>query len=109
VIATVCNGFAVQLKELPVQARMQEMKLGVFFCKKWTFPPQNETKLNQTFLWDAGLIFYFTFYLFGGVCTHPTHPPVYGPAVGSLAFLDCCISLNRGCIFYGNSSCKYFY
>ena len=26
-------------------------------------------------------IFYFTFYLFGGgVRTHPTHPPAYGPA-----------------------------
>ena len=23
---------------------------GVFFVKKWTFPPQNETKLNQTLL-----------------------------------------------------------
>jgi len=38
VIATVCNGFAVQLKELPVQARMQEMKLGVFFVKSGPFP-----------------------------------------------------------------------
>jgi len=28
---------------------------------------------------DAGLIFYFTFYLFGGLRTHPTHPPAYGP------------------------------
>jgi len=43
---------------------------GVFFCKKWTFPPQNETKLM------LDLFFYFTFYLFGGggVRTHPTHP-----------------------------------
>ena len=33
---------------------------GLFFVKKWTFPP---TKWNET---DARLIFYFTFYLFGG-------------------------------------------
>jgi len=36
--------------------------------------PQNETKRNQTLLCNsAGLIFYFTFYLLGGVRTHPTH------------------------------------
>jgi len=37
----------------------------VLFVKKWTLLPQNETKLNQT------LLFYFTFYLFGGVRTPP--------------------------------------
>jgi len=52
---------------------VQEMKWGeVLFVKKWTLPPQNEMKLNQT------LLFYFTFYLLGGVRTHPTHPPDYG-------------------------------
>jgi len=45
------------------------VKAGVFFCKKkWTFPPENETKLM------LDLFFYFKFYLFVGmgVRTHPT-------------------------------------
>jgi len=46
---------------------------GVFFCKKWTFPPQNETKL----MLDLFFILHFTY--LGGVHTHPTHPPAYGP------------------------------
>jgi len=33
------------------QACRQEIKWrGCFFVNKWTFPPQNETKLNQTLL-----------------------------------------------------------
>ena len=32
------------------QARREEMKWGV--VKKWTFPPRNETKLNQTLLFN---------------------------------------------------------
>jgi len=48
--------------------------VGVFCKKKWTLPPQNETKLNQT------LLFYFTFYLFGGAYS-PNAPPAYGHAV----------------------------
>jgi len=40
--------------------------MGGVFVKKWTFPPQNETKLMLE------LFFYFTFYLFG-----VAHPPVY--------------------------------
>jgi len=47
-----------------------------FFVKKVDLSP---TKWNET---DAGLIFYFTFYLFGGLHTHPMHPPAYRP--GSL-------------------------
>jgi len=77
----------------PMQAHRQNIKWGegVFCRKKWTFPPQNEMKLNQTLLCNfAGLIFYFTFYLFGGgVRTHPTYPlptgtpPAYGHALWS--------------------------
>ena len=52
---------------------------GVFLCKKWTFPP---TKWNET---DAGLIFYFTFYLFAYAPNAPL-PPAYGPAYS--AFKD---------------------
>jgi len=44
----------------------------VLFVKKWTLPSQNETKLNQTFL------FYFTFYLFGWGAYAPNAPPAYG-------------------------------
>jgi len=47
----------------------KEMKWGCFFVKKKV--GLSPTKCNET---DAGLIFYFTFYLFGeGVRTHPTH------------------------------------
>jgi len=38
---------------------VQEMKwLGVLFVKKWTVPPQNETKMNQTLLF----ILHFTYW-----------------------------------------------
>jgi len=46
---------------------------GCFFCKKWTFPPQNETKL----MLDLFIILHFTYL---GVHTHPTHTPAYAPA-----------------------------
>jgi len=36
---------------------------------------QNETKPI------LDLIFYFTFYLFGEVCTHRTHPTAHGPEI----------------------------
>ena len=36
---------------------------------------------NSDYALGAGLIFYFTFYIFGvGMRTYPTHPPAYGPA-----------------------------
>ena len=44
---------------------------GVFFCKKWTFPQRRVHYVQYQY-------FYFTFYLFGGVCTQRT-PPAYGP------------------------------
>ena len=40
---------------------------GVFFVKKWTFLPQNETKL----MLDLFFILHFTYL---GVRTHPTNP-----------------------------------
>jgi len=41
---------ATHLGRMP-QTRMQEIKwVGCFCKKKWTLPPQNETKLNQTLL-----------------------------------------------------------
>jgi len=42
----------------------------VVFVKKWTFPPQSETKL----MLDLFFILHFTY--LGGVRTHPTHPPL---------------------------------
>jgi len=51
------------------------MRASVFFVKKsGPFPPQNEIKIN------AGLIFYFTFYLFGGAYA-PNAPPSLRAAV----------------------------
>jgi len=47
---------------------MQEMKLGVFFCKKWTYPPQNETKLNQTFLLGMLDLFFILHFTYLGEC-----------------------------------------
>jgi len=45
------------MNELTIPGRRQEMKLGGAFCKKkWTLPPQNETKLNQTLLFYILLI-----------------------------------------------------
>jgi len=57
---------------------VQEIKWwGVLFVKKWTSPPQNETKLNQTLLF----ILNFTYL---GVRTYPTHPPpAYGHAISN--------------------------
>ena len=46
------------------QARTQEMKWGVVFVKKYTFPPHNETKL----MLDLFFILHFTYL---GVRTHP--------------------------------------
>ena len=46
----------------------KEMKC--FFVKKWTFPPQNETKL----MLDLFFILLFT-YLGGGVAYAPNAPP----------------------------------
>jgi len=46
----------------------KEMKWGGVFCKKWTFLPQNETKL----MLDLFFILHFTYL---GVRTHPTNPP----------------------------------
>jgi len=45
---------------------------GVFFVKSGPF-------LNAGCIMHSISIFYFTFYLFGGVRTHPTHPPCLGP------------------------------
>ena len=46
---------------------------GVFFEKSGPF-------LNAGCIMYSISIFYYTFYLFGGgVRTHPTHPPAYGP------------------------------
>ena len=39
--------------------------MGVFFCKKWTFPQRRVHHVQYQ---------YFLFYLFEGVRTHPTHP-----------------------------------
>jgi len=60
-----------EIKNVKKQACRQEMKWGgVFFCKKkWTLPPQNETKLNQT------LFFNFTFYSLGRGAYAPNAPP----------------------------------
>ena len=57
------------------------------FVKKWTFSPQNETKLYQTLPcnYDSNQLFTINdlHSLIWGVRTHPTHPP---PAYG-LGFL----------------------
>jgi len=86
------------------------MKWGVFFCKKVGLSP---TKWNEI---DAGLIFYFTFYLFGGrgVRTHPTHPPTYGPgflldkgraAVARVAAAKCRSIVERRQCWWWTSDC----
>ena len=59
------------------QARRQEMKWGCF-VKKWKMG--GGPFLNAGCIMYSISIFYFTFYLFGEVRTHPTHPPAYGPA-----------------------------
>ena len=57
---------------------------GCFFCKKNSGKWGCFGKKGGPFL-KAGCnmysisIFNFTFYLFGGMRTHPTHPPAYGP------------------------------
>jgi len=47
---------------------------GCFFVKSGPF-------INARCIVYSIRIFYFTFYFFfgGGVRTHPTHPPAYGP------------------------------
>jgi len=45
----------------------------VFFVKKV------DLSSTQGALCTVSVFFYFTFYLFWGGCTHPTHPPAYGP------------------------------
>jgi len=59
----------------PWAGNEMEGGVNVFLQKKWTFPPQNETKLNQT-------AFLFYILLIWGVRTHPTHSPAYGHTIG---------------------------
>jgi len=59
------------------QARRQEMKWGGAFVKSGPFPlarRQGVRWVRMPVFLDAGLIFYFTFYLFGGEYA-PNAPP----------------------------------
>jgi len=58
---------------------MQEMKWGVFFCKK------SGPFLNAGCIMYSISIFYFTY--LGGVRTHPTHSPAYRPGSVQSVFL----------------------
>jgi len=53
-----------------------------FLLKKWKigfFVKKVDLSSKQGALCTLSVFFNFTFYLFGGVCTHLTHPPAYGP------------------------------
>jgi len=83
-----------------MQARKQEMKWGVFFCKKsekWGvfFCKKSGPSLKAGCIMYSISIFYFSFYLFEGVCMHPTHPPAYRP--GKL-FSICLIMSVSNCL-----------
>jgi len=61
---------------------MQEMKWGVFFCKK------SGPFLNAGCIMYSISIIYFTFYLFGGSAYTPnTLPPAYRPGSVQSVFL----------------------
>ena len=73
-----------------VKSRRQEMKWGGAFVKSGPFPlarRQGVRWVRMPVFLDAGLIFYFTFYLFG-VHTHPTHPLPMG-VVGYVSLCAC--------------------
>ena len=69
------------------QARMQEMKCGgVFLLKKvemGCFCKKVDLSSTQGALCTVSVFFILHFTYFGGGCTHPTHPPTYGPDPGA--------------------------
>jgi len=75
---------AITPKDSSFQARRQEMRCECF-CKKWTFSPQNETKLYQTLPcnYDSNQLFTINdlhSLIWGGAYAPnaPSPPPAYG-------------------------------
>ena len=58
---------------------VKKWKMGVFFVKK------SGPFLNAGCIMYSIGIFYFTFYLFGGMRTLPMYPPAYRPGNSSLS------------------------
>jgi len=62
-------------------------KWGVFFCKKWTFHQRTVHCVQyQNFL------FYILLFFWGGVRTHPTHPPPLPTGLAASSLRDECFS-----------------
>jgi len=82
-----CSKCFPQLFSVSSQARMQEMKWGVFFVKKWTFPQRRVHYVQYQ---------YFLFYilLIWGECIHTQHTPACLQAwFHAVGFLSTCYAL----------------